>query len=499
MNRVKKDNKLFSAFMSVALLLSLYLMTSNFLLFHAYAEGFSIIIAVLMFVLTWNARHYIDNQYLHFIGLAYLFVAHIDFLHILGYTGMKVFPDYDYYANQLWVLGRYMESLTLLAGFYYLHKQKSCNDYLVLLVYTVISAIGILSIFVWKVFPVAFVSGVGQTPFKIISGYVVMGILVLVLVGLKRYHEHFEPYLLRIISWSVGMTIISELLFTFYIDNYGISNVMGHYFKIISFYLLYKSIVQKGIREPYDIIFRRLENQRKQLVKDNETKMMLFSIIGHDLRSPFNSLLGAVELLSEEPDAFGPKEQQELFKGLRKSTKETYGLVDNLLEWASVNMENLKLEIKSISPTAAINEAVTGLEVMLDKKSLHLHISGDPQLAMQADDRSLVVIIRNLLSNAIKYSHADGTIQIKVIDLPEEVSIQVEDQGQGMAPEQAEKLMMSEINESTLGTANEKGTGLGFNIVRKFVELNQGRLEIHSEEGSGTTVALFFKKQKKTN
>ncbi len=493
MNWVKNNNKRFSIIMYAALLLSLYLMTSNFLLFHAYAEGFSIVIALLMFVLTWNARRYIDNQYLHFIGLAYLFVAHIDFLHILGYTGMNVFSGYDYYANQLWVLGRYMESLTLLAGFYFLYKQKKCNDYLVLAVYTVISALGILAIFVWKIFPIAFVGGVGQTPFKIISGYIVMGILVLVLLGLNRYREHFGPHLYRIISLSVVMTIFSELLFTFYINNYGISNVMGHYFKIISFYLIYKSIVEKGIREPYDVIFRRLENNRKQLAKANETKMMLFSIIGHDLRSPFNSLLGTVEMLSEESDVFDPEEQKEYFKALSKTTKETYNLVHNLLDWASVNMDILKLELRKISPVETINEAVLGLKGMLDKKSLQLKIIGDPQLTIQADTRSLETIIRNLVSNAIKYSHAGGIISIRVIDLQEEISIQVEDQGQGMTPEQAKKLMVSDINESTPGTANETGTGLGFNIVREFVELNQGRLEIDSEKGRGTTIKLFFK------
>ena len=493
MNWVKKDNRLLSVFLYAALLGSLYLMTSNFLLFHAYAEGFSIVIGVLMFVLTWNARHYIDNEYLHFIGLAYLFVAHIDFLHVLGYTGMNVFPHYDYHANQLWVLGRYMESLTLLAGFYFLHKQKSCNDILVMIVYTGISALGILSIFVWKIFPVAFLDGVGQTPFKVFSGYVVMGILVLVLLGLRRYRKHFSPHLLKLISLSVGMTIISELFFTFYIDNYGISNVLGHYFKIISFYLIYKSIVEKGIREPYDVIFRRLENKREELAIANETKMKLFSIIGHDLRSPFNSLMMMVEMLSEEPDAFDPEEQKVLFEGLRKSTKETYQLVNNLLDWALVNMDNIKLEMDIISPTTSIKRAVTGLKGMLDKKSLQLNIFGDPQITMLADAESLEVIIRNLLSNAIKYSSPGGTITIRVLDHGEEISIQVEDQGQGMTSEKVKEILVSDINESTPGTAKEKGTGLGFNIVREFVEKNHGRLEIDSEEGRGTTIKLFFK------
>ncbi|SMP63459.1 sensor histidine kinase [Anoxynatronum buryatiense] len=492
MNRVKENNKLLSAFMYAALLVSLYLMTSNFLLFHAYAEGFAIVIAVLMFVITWNARHYIDDHYLHFIGLAYLFIANIDFLHVLGYTGMNIFPNYDYHANQLWVLGRYMESLTLLAGFYYLHQKKKCSELWVMMVYTLISALGILAIFVWKIFPEAFIAGVGQTPFKIISGYMVMGILMLVLVGLRYYRDHFGPHLVRLIGLSVAMTIISELFFTFYIDNYGISNVMGHYFKIISFYLIYKSIVEKGIQEPYEIIFRRLEKKRSQLTKANETKMKLFSIIGHDLRSPFNNLLGVVEVLTNDPRAFDPEEQKELFNELHETTKETYSLVNNLLSWASVNMEGLKLDTMEISPMEIMDEAVNGLKGILEKKALQINISGDPELTIMADAKSAEAIIRNLMSNAIKFSHTGGHINLSVHQDSREVIIQVQDHGVGMTPEQVEKLLVSEINESTVGTANERGTGLGFNIVREFVQLNQGRLEIDSQVDQGTVIRLFF-------
>lgn len=84
-----------------------------------------IAIGILMFVITWNAKKYIDNYYLYFIGLSYVFVSNIDFLHVLAYSGMNVFPDYDFYANQLWVVGRFMESLSLLAGFYFINKKKS--------------------------------------------------------------------------------------------------------------------------------------------------------------------------------------------------------------------------------------------------------------------------------------------------------------------------------------------------------------------------------------
>jgi len=288
------------------------------------------------------------------------------------------------------------------------------------------------------------------------------------------------------------MTILSELFFTFYINNYGISNVLGHYFKIISFYLIYKSIIEKGIREPYDIIFRSLEQKREQLAQANETKMKLFSIIGHDLRSPFNSLMGLAEMLSENPDAFEPDEKEELFKGMYQSTKETYNLVSNLLDWASVNMENIKLDMTPISPVETVNAAAAGLRSMMNAKSIELTITGDSSLTITADARSMEVVMRNLLSNAIKYSYTGGTIEVRVLGNAEGVVIEVEDHGLSMTSQQIEKLMVSDINESTPGTAREKGTGLGFNIIKEFVELNKGKIKVFSEEGQGTIIKLCY-------
>ncbi|MBU1341025.1 MAG: hybrid sensor histidine kinase/response regulator, partial [Proteobacteria bacterium] len=98
----------------VSVLVGLYLTTFvNYLLFHSLSEIFSIVVAISFFMITWNSKEYIKNQYLLFIGIAYLFIAFIDLLHTLSYKGMPIFTDYDFYANQLWIGARYMESITL--------------------------------------------------------------------------------------------------------------------------------------------------------------------------------------------------------------------------------------------------------------------------------------------------------------------------------------------------------------------------------------------------
>lgn len=259
-----------------SILIILWLLSSHYLLFHAYAEGFSIVIAVIMFIITWNSRHVIDNYYLYFIGLTYLFIANFDFLHTLGYSGMNVFPDYDFYANQLWVVGRFMESISLLIGFYFLRKKKRVNAIPVMAIYGIVSAVFILMIFVFNVFPECYIEGVGQTPFKIVSELIIIGILLIAIVALYKNKTQFTKAIFHSLLLSFIVTIISELFFTIYIHNYDISNILGHFAKIVSFYLIYRSIIKTGINEPYQVIFNNLNEKKLELQRLNEEKTQLF-------------------------------------------------------------------------------------------------------------------------------------------------------------------------------------------------------------------------------
>jgi len=250
----------------VSVLVGLYLTTFvDYLLFHSLSEIFSIVVAISFFTITWHSKAYIKNQYLLFIGIAYFFIAFLDLLHTLSYKGMPIFTDYDFYANQLWIGARYLESITLVVAFYFLEKNKQIRLKLLFLIYAVITTLMILSIFTWKIFPVCFVEGSGLTAFKKISEYIICGIL-LTGAGLLFKNRHlFEPYVYKLLTLSIICTMISELAFTFYVSNYGFSNLVGHYFKLFSFYLIYKTIVEVGIKYPYELIFRELDTTIRNL------------------------------------------------------------------------------------------------------------------------------------------------------------------------------------------------------------------------------------------
>lgn len=271
--KIKRYSKAINISIFAVVLIGLYLTSlKSYLLFHSLAEIFSIVVAFSVFIIAWNSRNFIKNQYLLFIGIAYLFIGFLDLLHTLSYKGMPLFPDYDFYANQLWIGARYLESISLLAAFYYLNNHKPIQPYRLLAVFTIITTLLVLSIFSWKIFPVCFVADQGLTPFKKYSEYIICAILGLTIFFLHRNRGKFEPKVFSYLLWALIFTIMSELAFTVYISNYGFSNLVGHYFKIFSFLLVYLAIIKTGIENPFDLIFRELDTVNKQLHEEIETR-----------------------------------------------------------------------------------------------------------------------------------------------------------------------------------------------------------------------------------
>ena len=251
---------------SWALILSGLYLTSHYdyLLFHSLAEIFSIVVACGIFMIAWNSRKFLNNNYLLFVGIGYLFVGGVDLLHTLAYKGMGVFQGYGAnLATQLWIAARYIESFSLLIAPLFLGRKLRSGS--VLSGYFFVLVVLLTSIFYWHIFPNCFVEGIGLTPFKKRSEYVICLILMISVVLLIRKKKEFDKVVLRLLVASIFLTIASELAFTFYISVYGISNLLGHFCKIISFYLIYKAIIETGLTKPYNLLFRELKQSEEAL------------------------------------------------------------------------------------------------------------------------------------------------------------------------------------------------------------------------------------------
>ncbi|MEI6309281.1 MAG: MASE3 domain-containing protein [bacterium] len=246
-------------FASGLYLTSLY----SYLLFHSLAEMVSIAISLAIFLLVWNARSYLENHYLLFLGIGMLFVIIVTIVHTLAYKGMGVFIGFDSnLPTSLWIISRYMLALTFLAalGFVYRKLQPAW----VFLVYAVVTTILLLAVFVWPVFPVCYVEGSGLTSFKVISEYVISALFLLALAGLWRSRKAFPSNTVRLLAGALLVSVLSELSFTLYVGVYSFFNLLGHLLLVFSCFLIYQAVVVTGMRAPYALIYRNLTQSEER-------------------------------------------------------------------------------------------------------------------------------------------------------------------------------------------------------------------------------------------
>jgi diguanylate cyclase (GGDEF)-like protein/PAS domain S-box-containing protein len=256
----------------VLYLASLY----SYLLFHSVTEVFTVVVMGSIFVLAWNTRRWMENGYFLFIGISFLLVCAIDFLHALSYKGMNVFPGYD--ANlptQLWILARYIQSISLLIAPAWLGKRLSPFP-----VSTAYFAIGVLSlglIFTGN-FPTCYVENVGLTDFKIVSEYIIILILAGSSIPLFNNRKNFEPEVWQSLIVFIALTIAAELAFTTYFGVYDLSNLIGHLLRLFSYLFLYRALLITGLQTPYNLIFRDIKAKEAALQRSETNLQRLFDI-----------------------------------------------------------------------------------------------------------------------------------------------------------------------------------------------------------------------------
>ena len=235
---------------------------------------------------------------------------------------------------------------------------------------------------------------------------------------------------------------------------------------------------------------KKLELQQAELQRLNATKDKFFSIIAHDLRSPVSSFYGFLDVIDNLLKLGSIENLQRLFKDLKQSTKYILELMDNLLNWGL----SQKGELPYLPVNCNIKEAVEKVCGLLCKsaelKKINLSYSLDENLHVFADERMFHSILRNLTSNALKFTPEGGAVSITAKPANGNVLIIIEDTGVGMAKEKVERLFDLDRSESTYGTNNEKGMGLGLRLVSEFIEKNKGKIEAESEVGKGTRMIV---------
>ncbi|WP_027183283.1 MASE3 domain-containing protein [Desulfovibrio inopinatus] len=256
-------------FFVTLVLASLY----GFLLFHCLAEMFSVVIACGVFFVAWNTRHYLEDHSLALAGCIFLAVAGFDFLHLLAYEGMQIFPGYNAdLPTQLWIVGRYFEVSALLSIAFLAGKKIHLGVW-----YSLLSGLFFLCVIAifTGVFPACYINGQGLTSFKIGSEYFVMGgcILATYLFFVRR--SRFDSDVIRYYIASALLTFAAEFAFTVYINIYGLTNIVGHFFKVGAYYFFYRAAIETGLSQPFALIFKDLKMREDELAQERELLITL--------------------------------------------------------------------------------------------------------------------------------------------------------------------------------------------------------------------------------
>lgn len=229
-----------------------------------------------------------------------------------------------------------------------------------------------------------------------------------------------------------------------------------------------------------------LRNANDKLKELNATKDKFFSIISHDLKSPFTSLLGITEVLLENHRTLKPDEIEEYFSHLNEASKSTLELLDNLLTWAQSQTGRLELSQSKVNLKVLTTDITRLLQTFARDKKIMLINTIDKDIWVWADPNMLTTVLRNLIQNAVKYTRSKGSVTIGVTVIKEFAEIWVADTGIGMTDKGLNSLFRIGENVSMPGTNNERGTGLGLILCRDFVEKHGGTIRAESETGMGS-------------
>jgi len=245
-------------------------------------------------------------------------------------------------------------------------------------------------------------------------------------------------------------------------------------------------ILRGGIAK--DVTVFKGMNSRLQEVISAKDKIL--SIIAHDLKSPFHSMIGFTEILSEEYSSINEENRLMYIHLLHDSAVSTYKLLENLLEWSRLQLSDFEIHKKCICLKFVIDDCISLYRVSAENKKITIINQVSDEINAYVDENSINTVMRNLLNNALKFTPEYGSVTFLSTQKQNVVEISIQDTGQGIKPERINKLFSMGENTSTPGTKMEKGTGIGLVLCKELLDKNGGTLQVVSEFGKGSTFTL---------
>jgi PAS domain S-box-containing protein len=298
--------------------------------------------------------------------------------------------------------------------------------------------------------------------------------------NIQKFYNSFETFKKR--------GIISNIEFVLIRKNGSVINVNYHgkieYDSQGKFYKTHCVFSDITLQRKAEQTLIKSEQQLREL---NATKDKFFSIIAHDLKNPFNDLMGFTQLLAMNIDKYDKPKIGQFANIIHHSSKLAYNLLENLLDWSRSQTGTLKFKPEKFNVNHIIEENIELLESTAHNKNIQIYSEFDTEINAFADKNMARTIIRNLISNAIKYTKQGGYININSHSNKNFCEISISDNGIGISEKNISKIFKIDESFSTTGTEREKGTGLGLILCKEFVEKNRGKLWVKSEPDKGST------------
>ncbi len=504
----------------VALIFSagLYLLSMhNYLLYHAMVELFAAAVAFTIFSIGWNTRKYSQTNIMIILAVGYLLVGITDVLHTLAFKGMGVFTEYDSnLPTQLWIAGRYLETLTLLGGAFYLGRDKLVQARY-LLALALVFASGLLIAIFTGYFPDCFIEGQGLTTFKVASEYAISLLLLAAAFIFYFKRNHLSPNILKLLLAAISLTILSEMSFTLYLDVDGFFNYLGHIFKLFSVVLIYKALIGESLNNPFQLLFKELSEAKMQLqaellktkaaeeeleqrvhertaeleASNKELESFAYSI-SHDLRAPLRAINGfSSELNNNYYDQIDDQGKHYLDR-IMKASARMGQLIDDLLQLSRVTRVAINPEQVDLSEIALkIANKLTALDP--DRK-ITWKVAAN--ISVRGDNKLLYLIMEKLLHNAWKFSSNNEEAIIEFgqqLQEGEQIYF-VSDNGVGFNMAYVDKLFSP--FQRLHGVDEFPGTGIGLATAQRIIRRHGGRIWTEASVNRGAT--FFFTLGRKT-
>ncbi|MCZ7602753.1 MAG: tetratricopeptide repeat-containing sensor histidine kinase [Melioribacteraceae bacterium] len=264
-----------------------------------------------------------------------------------------------------------------------------------------------------------------------------------------------------------------------------IFSVMLLGFSIVYFYrYVERKKINKELTEAYE-----------KLNDINKTKDLFFSIIAHDLRGPFNSLLGITEILAEDNKELSHEEITNLSREVNQNARNVFLLLENLLEWSSAQLGNIPFNPQAVDINEIITMNINLYRKAASQKEINLIVKPGKDVVAFGDQNMIGAVARNLINNAIKFTNRGGNVTIETEKSEKEVIFSVQDTGIGMTKREIDKIFKLDSDVKKKGTENEKGTGLGLILCKEFINKNNGSILVTSEPGKGTIFTVKLPSQ----